>query len=80
MHLLRGCRSVLSLAAHNKANLYKLGGLLLTVVVATTSWVLAIALASQALGMARSALLLVGLGLIVAALCVVVAAAMMGDP
>jgi hypothetical protein len=41
---------------------------------------LAIALASQALGMARSALLLVGLGLIVAAVCVVAAAAMMGDP
>jgi hypothetical protein len=30
--------------------------------------------------MARSALLLVGLGLIVAAVCVVAAAAMMGDP
>jgi len=80
MHFLRGCRSILSLAAHNKAYLYKLGGLLLTVVVATTSWMLAVALASQALGIATSALLLVGLGLIVGALCVVAAAAMMGDP
>ena len=80
MHFLRGCRSVLSLAAHNKANLYKLGGLLLTIVGATTSWMLAIALASQTLGIPSSAFLLVGLGVIVAALCVVAAAAMRGDP
>ena len=80
MHFLRGCRSILSFAAHNKASLYKLGGLLLTVVVATTSWMLAMALASHAVGIPTSSLLLVGLGLIVAALCVVAAAAMMGDP
>jgi hypothetical protein len=80
MHFLRGCHSILSLAADNKACLFKLGGLLLTVVVATTSWVLAVALGSHALGIATSALLLVGLGLVVAALCVVAAAAVMGDP
>ena len=75
MHFLRGCRSILSLAAHNKAYVYKLSGLLLTVVVATTSWMLAVALASHTLRIATSALLLVGLGLIVAALSVVAAAA-----
>jgi len=48
--------------------------------VATTSWMLAIALASHAVDIPTSSLLLVGLGLIVAALCVVAAAAMMGDP
>jgi len=64
----------------NKAHLYKLGGLLLTIVGATTSWMLAIALASQTLGIPSSAFLLVGLGVIVAALCVVAAAAMRGDP
>ena len=71
MHVLRGCRSVLSLTAHNKAtdrcchNVLEAGS----------------GRACLArLGTAPSALLLVGLGLIVAALCVVAAAAMMGDP
>jgi hypothetical protein len=80
MHFLRGCRNVFFLATQNKAHLYKLGGLLLTIVGATTSWMLAIALASQTLGIPSSAFLLVGLGVIVAALCVVAAAAMRGDP
>jgi hypothetical protein len=80
MHFLRGCRNVFFLATQHKAHLYKLGGLLLTIVGATTSWMLAIALASQTLGIPSSAFLLVGLGVIVAALCVVAAAAMRGDP
>ena len=71
MHVLRGCRSVLSLTAHNKATDRCCHNVLEG---------LAVALASHALGTAPSALLLVGLGLIVAALCVVAAAAMMGDP
>ena len=73
-------KAILSPRSRQQGDCIKLGGLLLTVVVATTSWVLAVALGSHALGIATSALLLVGLGLVVAALCVVAAAAVMGDP
>jgi len=59
--------------------LYRWSGLVHTIVVATTAWVLAVALASGALGVHANALVLVGLGLVIVALSIVAAATMLGD-
>jgi hypothetical protein len=79
MHFFRGDRSHSTLTAHQKAVLYRWSGLVLTIVVATTAWVLAVALASRALGVHANALVLVGLGLVIVALSIVAAATMLGD-
>jgi hypothetical protein len=76
----RDCRSILSLAAHNKAYLYKLGGLFTDRccchnVLGTSGRA---CLACPRYRYER--LLLVDLGLVVGALCVVAAVAVMDDP
>ena len=79
MQVLRLSRYAPVPARQRSARFHKLAGLLTAVTVATASWMLILMLASCAVGIQTGAFLLVGFGLVIAALSSVGAAVVMVD-